>query len=659
MSKVFISYSHEDEKWKDRVVKQLGVLAHEGKLEVWDDRRIAGGDDWFPEIEEAIRICDVALLLISAAFLTSKFILGKEIPPILERRVKAGVRVIPVILSPCAWTHVSWLKGIQARPIDGKALSSMTRNKAELALSALAEEVLQLTTAPIPTPLALSTQLSAVKQIAPTRLSHGAEHLFGRETELKLLDQAWENPATHILTFVAFGGVGKTSLLIEWMARKAATGWPGMERVFDWSFYSQGTREQGSPSADIFIKEALIFFGDRDMAESPASAWDKGARLAQLIADQPTLLVLDGLEPLQYPPGPMAGKLKDPIIETLLKGLNRQNPGLCIVTTRDSLEDLKAYRDTTAPEKRLEFLSDVAGAAVLHQAGAQRAGAVEIKADDAELLSASREVAGHALTLKLLGNYLALAANGDIRRRSEVRFEEADREYGAEEDKPYGHAFKVMSAYEKWFTGDGKDGRRKVAVLRLLGLFDGPADFGCIESLRKPPAIRGLTEDLADQGRAKWQITLAYLARCGLVTIRDNSTLDAHPLIREYFAKILRDNSSAAWRAGHKRLYEYLTKITKDKQLPTLDDLLPLYQAVSHGCLAGIHKKAFEMYRDRISKKENAYVVRKLGAFGVDLGAVVCFFEQLWRQVSSALSVHEQAWLLNAAAYRLRSMGVE
>ncbi len=62
---VFISYSHKDEDWKDRLVTQLGVLEKQGHLEIWDDRRIEGGDDWFPEIETAIDSAHVAVLMIS------------------------------------------------------------------------------------------------------------------------------------------------------------------------------------------------------------------------------------------------------------------------------------------------------------------------------------------------------------------------------------------------------------------------------------------------------------------------------------------------------------------------------------------------------------------------------------------------------------------
>jgi SEFIR domain-containing protein len=55
--------------------------------------------------------------------------------------------------------------------------------------------------------------------------------------------------------------LGRPSLVVEWMARKAADGWPGFERVFEWTFYSQGTREQGAASAEQFVAEALKSFG--------------------------------------------------------------------------------------------------------------------------------------------------------------------------------------------------------------------------------------------------------------------------------------------------------------------------------------------------------------------------------------------------------------
>jgi hypothetical protein len=88
---VFISYSHRDEEWKDRLVTHLGVLRHQGLLDLWDDRRIGAGQDWKQEIKQAMDAASVAVLLVSAHFLTSRFILGEEVTRLLERRAPGSL----------------------------------------------------------------------------------------------------------------------------------------------------------------------------------------------------------------------------------------------------------------------------------------------------------------------------------------------------------------------------------------------------------------------------------------------------------------------------------------------------------------------------------------------------------------------------------------
>lgn len=277
--------------------------------------------------------------------------------------------------------------------------------------------------------------------------------MVGRDAELRRLTRALRSDKKHIVSVVAWGGVGKSALVGEWTGRLAADDWPGVQRYFDWTFYSQGTRDQSTASADMFIATALAFFGDPDpQAGTPD---DRGERLARLVAERPTVLVLDGVEPLQHGPGPVAGQLKDPALRTLLRGLaGRPMAGLCVLTTREPVTDLNRWHGKTVDEWQLEHLADRAGAELLHRSGAVRAGAAAIEPDDAELQAASREVGGHALTLRLLGSYLGLAHHGDIRRRDVVRFEKADDETQG------GHAFRVIAAYERWLTG-GKLNRRE------------------------------------------------------------------------------------------------------------------------------------------------------------------------------------------------------
>ncbi|MEW6219216.1 MAG: toll/interleukin-1 receptor domain-containing protein [Thermodesulfobacteriota bacterium] len=487
--------------------------------------------------------------------------------------------------------------------------------------------------------------------VAPPRLRQGAERLFGRDEELAFLDRAWEDPAIHVLSLVAWGGAGKTALVVEWMNRRAAAGWPGFERVFDWTFCRPAPQEQGEASADTFTAAALDFFGDPGLARSAASPWDKGARLARLVAERPSLLVLDGLEPLQHPPGAQGGKLKDPVLEVLIPSLARQNRGLCLLTTREGVADLEPYRATTAPVLRLERMSVAAGVAFLASLG--------VHGCAAELVRLVDDTAGHALTLRLVGSYLAKAHGGDVRRRDRVRLGRANPQIQG------GCAFEAMAAYEKWLAQGGEAGARQLALLRLLGLFDRPADPSCLAALLCPPAIPGLTDPLVGIDEEDWNCTVTELrVDCGLIAAATREgdgpgglSLDTHPLVREYFAKRLQEKNPDGWREAHRRLYEHL-KASTAPQPETLDGLQPLYQAVAHGCRAGLAEEACnEVYRSRILRRGEFFSIKQLGAFGADLGAVACFFDQPWGRTLPGLSPRHQAWLLNEAAFRLRALG--
>ena len=136
--------------------------------------------------------------------------------------------------------------------------------------------------------------------------------------------------------------------------------------------------------------------------------------------------------------------------------------------------------------------------------------------------------------------------------------------------------------------------------------------------------------------------------------------IDAHPLIREYFAKQLRENQPAAFQAAHSRLFDHLCENTPHRP-DKLDGLQPLYQAVVHGCLAGRQQEVCnDVYIDRILRGTGGgglYSTRKLGAIGANLAAVAAFFDEPWSRVSPNLRDADQAWLLNEAAFSLRALG--
>ena len=78
---VFISYCHRDTAWLDRLKIHLRPLVRRTSLDLWDDSRISPGQAWQKEIAGALARADVAILLVSADFLASDFIVNNELPP--------------------------------------------------------------------------------------------------------------------------------------------------------------------------------------------------------------------------------------------------------------------------------------------------------------------------------------------------------------------------------------------------------------------------------------------------------------------------------------------------------------------------------------------------------------------------------------------------
>src|SRR5208282_982777 len=290
-----------------------------------------------------------------------------------------------------------------------------------------------------------------------------------REEDIAFLNDAWANKQVDVVTVVAWGGVGKSTLVNHWLRRMAAEHYRSAQLVLGWSFYRQGTSGQTS-SADEFLDAALTWFGDPD--PRLGTAWEKGERLAKLVAHRRTLLVLDGLEPLQNPPGPQEGRVRDPSLQALLRELAAFNTGLCVITTRTPVADIADHEGSSALRRDLEQLSNDAGAKLLRALG--------VKGHEAELRTASQEFAGHCLALTLLGSYLTDAYDGDIRHRKEVS------EHLAHDARQGAQARKVMESYQTWF-GEGPE----VSVLRMLGLFDRPVEEKALTTLRESPAIRG------------------------------------------------------------------------------------------------------------------------------------------------------------------------
>jgi hypothetical protein len=449
---------------------------------------------------------------------------------------------------------------------------------------------------------------SEPKKVSVAKLPVTGSDLFGREDDIAFLDDAWANRDINVVTIVAWAGVGKSTLVNHWLRRMAAEQYRSAQLVFGWSFYRQGTSE-GTSSVDEFTDAALTWFGDPD--PRLGTAWQKGERLAKLISHRRILLVLDGLEPLQNPPGAQEGRVREPSLQALLRELAAFNTGLCLITTRTAVADIADHERTSALRRDLDQLSSGAGAKLLRALG--------VKGDEADLRTASDEFVGHCLALTLLGSYLTDAYNGEIRCRSEVLGRLArDVRQGV-------HARRVMESYQTWF-GEGPE----LAVLRMLGLFDRPTDEKALAVLVKPPVISGLTESLTDLSPAEWRMILGRLRRARLLAPEDRHNpgyLDAHPLVREHFGEQFRSRQTDAWKECNKRLFDYYRTLAP--QLPDrFSDMEPLFLAVICGCNAGLYREALhEVYIPRIQRGNAFFAGNVLGARGALLSALAHFFD--------------------------------
>lgn len=124
--KLFISYSHSDGKYIERFKKQLTPITGEDNLitNIWYDREITAGDDFWDRINEHLDNWDIICLFISPDYIASESCM-EELRRTLVRRKEEGVLVIPIILRPCPWLDMDEsLKKILAAPTDGKEVST-------------------------------------------------------------------------------------------------------------------------------------------------------------------------------------------------------------------------------------------------------------------------------------------------------------------------------------------------------------------------------------------------------------------------------------------------------------------------------------------------------------------------------------------------------
>ena len=138
---IFISYSHNDKEHLERLLIHLAPLKKQGMLDLWVDTHLRAGDKWKLEIQKALDRATVAVLIVSADFLASDFVVENELPPLLRGAEEKGVRIIPFIAKPCRFTRDGNLKHFQSINDPKEALVLLDVGQREKIFDAVCAEV--------------------------------------------------------------------------------------------------------------------------------------------------------------------------------------------------------------------------------------------------------------------------------------------------------------------------------------------------------------------------------------------------------------------------------------------------------------------------------------------------------------------------------------
>jgi tetratricopeptide (TPR) repeat protein len=457
----------------------------------------------------------------------------------------------------------------------------------------------------------------------------------GRAKELGVLTRATSEPNGAVVTVVAEGGAGKTTLISRWLSERLPNDSSRKCHVF--SFY--GTRERKTWSTADLLTELESSLG----RPSNSQAHSQHQRIRGIVEDarrDSLVLILDGIEVLQAPPGPHAGRIQDPLVRTLVQDLAKPGPVTLVLTSRMEVSDLTSVSPERMTKINLAGLPDADGAMLLRSLG--------VVGSDARLRNVSRAYAGHPLSLTLLGSYLKAARGGDctqIPYRTPIDRRES---IGA-------HVATVVQHYREWLTPPASR-----QFLDVLGLMSEPVSLSEIISLVRGKVHTGLNDQLHSTTPVDFRRICRQL--CGLRLVawegNDHDVVETHLLIRDECARRMKEESPSAWKEGQRRLFRTILNSIDgtDAGLPTSQVLA----GIGYGCEAGEPSNAWtKLFEPYVAGAVNLGGFRFYGdgRVGATLVALTHFFSDPWTTVADGLTAYEQAKLLDATALCLRAVG--
>ncbi|EWM64140.1 MULTISPECIES: toll/interleukin-1 receptor domain-containing protein [unclassified Micromonospora] len=139
--KVFISYSHKDADWLERLLVFLKPIHRDGIIQLWSDKDIKPGQNWRAEINVALNVAGMAIPLISSDFLASDLIVNEELPKLFQAAEHEGTKIMPLILRPSRFERTPILSAFQSVNPPSHPLSALRRSQWEKILANLSDAI--------------------------------------------------------------------------------------------------------------------------------------------------------------------------------------------------------------------------------------------------------------------------------------------------------------------------------------------------------------------------------------------------------------------------------------------------------------------------------------------------------------------------------------
>ena len=142
-NRIFVSYSHKDTEWKDRLCRMLSPFLRDGdiELQLWvDDGDIQTGDRWHDKIQSALKSAGVAVVLVSASLLESEYVMKYELPEIISAAADGKLRLFWVYVSYAA-CEATELESFQAAHDVSLPLYALVRPEQDAILLRVAREI--------------------------------------------------------------------------------------------------------------------------------------------------------------------------------------------------------------------------------------------------------------------------------------------------------------------------------------------------------------------------------------------------------------------------------------------------------------------------------------------------------------------------------------